>query len=74
MSKGGTGIYQANIKQFSYQSQVFMPEFDKVIQKLERLEKYLKRDMPRIVGQENVNYFAENFEKQGFFVSLLNWV
>ena len=50
-----------------------MPEFDKVIQKLERLEKYLKRDMPRIVGQENVNYFAENFEKQGFFVSLLNW-
>jgi hypothetical protein len=51
-----------------------MPEFDKVIQKLERLEKYLKRDMPRIVGQESVNFFAENFEKQGFTDnSLTKW-
>ena len=35
-------------------------------QKLQRLERFLKRDALRIIGIEAVNFFEESFQKQGF--------
>ncbi len=34
--------------------------------KLEKLERFLKRDALRIIGTEAVNFFEESFQKQGF--------
>lgn len=39
-----------------------------------RLKRYIKRDLPRIVGIEAVNHFKNSFDKQGFTdKSLAKW-
>ncbi len=43
-----------------------MADFSQIERKLKNLERYMKRDMPRIIGIESVNFFTENFEKGGF--------
>ena len=41
-------------------------DFDKFRRKLDRLQRYVERDMPRIIGIESANFFSENFDRQGF--------
>lgn len=43
-----------------------MSDFSKLRAKLNRLKKYIDKDVPVIVGVEAVNHFKESFEKQGF--------
>ena len=38
----------------------------KIEQNMKRLEAYMKRDAPRIVGTEAVNHFKKSFDEQGF--------
>lgn len=41
-------------------------DFGKIEQNLRRLQGYMQRDAPRIVGTEAVNHFKRSFDEQGF--------
>jgi len=43
-----------------------LADFSDITKRLERLEKYLSKDAPRIIGVEAVNHFKESFENEGF--------
>lgn len=49
-------------------------DFQKVIDKLTRIEKFLNKDAAHIIGQEAVNHFRQSFDDEGFTdVSLVKW-
>lgn len=55
-------------------SQKPMADFSKIERKLRELTRYVKEDLPEVMGVEAVNHFEESFQKQGFTdAGLVKW-
>jgi phage gpG-like protein len=43
-----------------------MKHFDKIISKLNKVERFIQNEALDIIGQEAINHFQDSFQKQGF--------
>lgn len=51
-----------------------MADFSDIYKKLDKLKKFVEKDVPEIIGTEAVNHFKDSFQNEGFTdSSLVKW-